>query len=413
MVRLRPLALALLLAALPARAQDGGAFTIAGIDVDVAAKSPQAARSGGWRQAQRLAWPQLWSRLTGAPAANAPKLADNTLDAVVQAIEVEREAVGPTRYIARLSVVFDRARASKYLGASARMLRSSPMLIIPVQIDAATRIAVERRTDWSSAWARFPTDSSPVDYIRPAGTAADAVTLNAWAVYRPDRPRWRAALARYAAADVLVAEATLTRAWPGGPVGVRVRALHGPDLELLGVVTLAATSETELAAVLDSAVRRIDELYTAALREGRLRADEDLTVALNPVEDFSTNIGATTGFAGSASLDVDIDTPTSEAAAELERRIRTAAGVVSTRLSSAAFGGTSRLTIGYEGDPDSLRYALDGVGLRLEGVRLRPRRPDEAPLPPPAPPAPATPPGAATEAVPETETADAPPPPAQ
>jgi hypothetical protein len=405
---------ALLLVALPSRAQDdAGAFAISGIAVDVAAKDAIRARQGGWRLAQRKAWPQLWSRLTGAPAANAPKLGDSALDAIVQAIEVEHEAAGPNRYIASLGVVFDRARASKYLGASARMLRSSPMLLMPVLIDGGTRTAYEKRTVWLAAWARFRTDQSPVDYVRAGGTAADAVILTAGQAYRPDRARWRATLQRYAASDVLVAEALLTRSWPGGPVSGRFRALHGPDNEEIARFTLNAASEGEVNGMLDRAVRQIDEAYTQALREGRLHADEDLTVPLTP--DIESSAPSLAVQAQGQSIEVEIQTPSADAAYAIENQVRVAAGVIGTNLTSVALGGTSRLKITFDGDRAALRYALDQQGLRLEeGARpgLRARRPDEAPLPPPVPPvlAPADgrtdqppPPGAPTETVPDAE----------
>lgn len=405
---------ALLLTAMPTRAQDeAGAFAISGIAVDVAAKDATRAREGGWRLAQRKAWPQLWSRLTGAPAANAPKLGDSALDAIVQAIEVEHEAVGPNRYIASLGVVFDRARASKYLGASARMLRSSPMLLMPVLIDGGTRVAYEKRTVWLAAWARFRTDQSPVDYVRAGGTAADAVILTAGQAYRPDRARWRATLQRYAASDVLVTEAMLTRSWPGGPVSGRFRALHGPDNEEIARFTLSAASEGEVDAMLDRAVRQIDEAYTQALREGRLHADEDLTVPLTP--DIESSAPALAVQAQGQSIEVEIATPSADAAYAIENQVRVAEGVIGTNLTSVALGGTSRLKITYDGDRVALRYALDQQGLRLDGSRLRARRPDEAPLPPPVPPAPlpalpsgapgegAPPPGTPTEAVPDNE----------
>ena len=405
--RLALIALAALLLAAPTRAQDdAGAFAISGIAVDVAGKDAIRAREGGWREAQRRAWPQLWSRLTGAPAVNAPKLGDSALDAIVQAIEVEKEAVGPNRYIATLGVVFDRARASKYLGASARMLRSSPMLLMPVLIDGGTRTAYEKRTIWAAAWARFRTDSSPVDYVRAPGTAGDALILTAAQAYRPDRARWRAALQRYAAADVLVAEVLLTRSWPGGPVSARFRALHGPDGELMGAFVLNAASEAELPGVLDAGARKVDEAYTQALREGRLHADEDLTVALNPVESSAPTIGVQAS--GGDSVLVEIDTPDAAAESAIEDKLRIVDGVIGTRLESAAFGGVSRLRIRYVGDLEALRYGLDQSGLRLETAggrsRLRARRADEAPLPPPAPPIPAPSEGpGTTETVPANE----------
>lgn len=386
--RLRLLSLALLLASTAAAAQDEeGAFSVQGIAVDVAAKSAVAAREGGWREAQRKAWPELWARLTGAPAVNAPKLNDGVLDGIVQGIEVERERIGPTRYIAQLSVVFDRTRAARYLGASARLLRSSPMLLVPVLWDGGTHTALEHATVWGAAWGRFRSDTSPVDYVRAPGTAGDGIVLTAYQAYRPDRPLWRAALLRYAAADVLVAEARLDRTWPGGPVTGRFRALHGPDGEEMGRFTLAAASEADLPAMLDRAVRQMDALYVEALRAGHLKADEDLTVPLTPAFEGGGGAPEIAEASAGASITVEAATPDGAATTDVQDRVRRAPSVIGVAIDNLVLGGTSKLRITYAGRIEDLRYDLDQAGLRLEGTRLHARRPDEAPLPAPPPPA--------------------------
>lgn len=381
------LALALLLAA-PARAQDdGGAFAIAGIEVDIAAKTAAAARQGGWREAQRKAWPQLWSRLTGAPAANAPRLGDDALDGIVSGIEIERERMGPRRYIARLGVVFDRSRASRYLGQTARMLRSSPMLLLPVLIDGGTRTLYERRTPWLAAWARFREGATPIDYVRAPGSAGDAVLLTAHQAYRPNRALWRSLLTRYQTADVLTAEARLTRAYPGGPVSGRFRALHGPDARELARFTLSVGTTAELPAMLDSAVRRIDAAYTQALRAGRLRAEEDLLVELEPIVSEAPRIAFATR---SNAIEAAIATPDAATLAQFESAIGVTPGVSGVAMTGVALGGVSRIRIDFATDFEMLRYRLDQGGLRLEnagaGLQVRQRAAGEAPLPrPPTP----------------------------
>ena len=90
----------------------GGAFEVGGIDVDVTAKTADTARLGGWRIAQRRGWELLSKRLGGKGGS----LGDGALDGIVSGIVVENEQIGPTRYIARLGVLFDRGKASGILG---------------------------------------------------------------------------------------------------------------------------------------------------------------------------------------------------------------------------------------------------------------------------------------------------------
>ena len=58
-------------------------YEVGGIAVDVAANSADAARTGGWRLAQRKGWAALWSRINGRPVTEAPGLPDSTLDSIV------------------------------------------------------------------------------------------------------------------------------------------------------------------------------------------------------------------------------------------------------------------------------------------------------------------------------------------
>ena len=59
--------------------------------------------------AQRQGFKALWAKTNNRPASQAPNLPDSTLDEMVSSIVVEREQIGPTRYIADLGILFDRS----------------------------------------------------------------------------------------------------------------------------------------------------------------------------------------------------------------------------------------------------------------------------------------------------------------
>ena len=82
---------------------------IGGIHVDVGGKDAESARFAGWRMAQREGFKALWAKVHKAPIGQAPNLPDGVLDQIVSSINVEREQIGPNRYIADLGVLFDRA----------------------------------------------------------------------------------------------------------------------------------------------------------------------------------------------------------------------------------------------------------------------------------------------------------------
>lgn len=370
-----------------------GAFEVAGIDVDVAAKTADAARMGGFREAQRQGWKMLFARMTGKPITAAPGLSDSTLDGLVSGIVVEREQIGATRYIARLGVLFDRARAGQLLGVEGQVMRSPPMLTIPVLIDGGAAQTFETRTPWLKAWARFRAGASPIDYIRPTGAGADAQLLTYAQTERPNRDWWLNILDLYGAADVLVAEARLDREFPGGPVIGRFTARHGPDGLIIARFGLRTNAAAGLDAMLDEAVRRIDLAYVQALRDGRLKPDPSLKFEDVADVDLSAALSPEMPVAGTAGVEVSVETPDAAAVAAIENALRQVMGVSGTMITSLSVGSISRLQISYDGDFPMLRWALDQRGWRLDdeadGYRLRRRREGDPPIPRPAPPPPA------------------------
>ncbi len=391
---------------LPVADEGAGAFEVSDVDVDVVARSGQAARTEGYREAQRKAWKTLFARMTGKPVSSAPGLSDSALDGLVSGIVVEQERIGPTRYIGRLGVLFDRGRAGQLLGVKGQVLRSPPMLTIPVLIEGGAAQTVELRTPWMKAWARFRAGASPIDYVRPTGAGPDALLLSYAQTSRPDRQWWLNVLDQYGASDVLVAEARLDREYPGGPIVGRFTARHGPDGLVIARFGLRTGAAAGLDAMLDEAVRRIDASYAAALRDGRLKPDPSLRFEDIANVDLAAALGPEVPVEGINSTEVSVETPDAAAVSAIDASLRQVAGVSGTTITSLSIGGVSRMQISYGGDFATLRWALDQRGWRLDdegdGYRLRRKREGDAPIPRPAPPPP-TPPaeGATTETGPE------------
>ena len=211
--------------------------------------------------------------MRGVPPQEAPNLPDATLDDIVSSINVEREQIGPNRYIADLGILFDRARAAQYLGVEGgEVQRSVPMLLIPITVTAGTSTSVELRNAWQRAWAQFRTSQSPIDYVRVSGLGADPMLVNASQTIRPGRGWWRNIIDYYGAADILVAEVQVQRLYPGGPARARFIARHGPDNEIVGGFTLTAANSDALPQMMAEGVRRMalgpdDGIFFAAGKE--------------------------------------------------------------------------------------------------------------------------------------------------
>jgi hypothetical protein len=357
---------------------------VRGIAVNATGDSAEDARINGYREAQRLAW----KKVGGAD------LPDSRIESLVAAIVVEREQLGPRRYIATLGVIFDRTRAGSLLGGGGQRARSAPMLLLPVTISGGTELMFEARNPWQRAWAEYQAGSSAIDYVRPSGSGAESLLLTYGQTSRRSRLTWNDILDDFGAADVLVPIARLTYSYPGGPVEGRFTARHGPDSEVLGSFTLRVQSADQVPAMLERAVVRFDQLFTQALASGGLRADPSLQlggtqlrpeiVALieasrradaaeaaaraaeraaaageltlvpsTPVESETTTVGSFT---------VQVATPNAALFDSALASVRSAPGVRGVATSSLAIGGTSVLRVSFAGDGAALAAALRARG---------------------------------------------------
>ncbi len=361
---------------------------VSGVEVDVRADSGTEARAKGWVEAQRKAWERL----------DGPQLSDSQIKGLVSAIVIERERLGPKRYIATLGVVFDRQRASRYLGAEGEATRSAPMLLLPVTVSAGTQMIYEQRNPWQRAWAEYQTGQSRIDYVRPAGAGGDSLLLTYGQTGRRSRTWWRNVLDQFAADDVLVPIANLRYIYPGGPIEGTFTARVGPDNEYLGKFEMTAASPAELPAMLDRAVARFNRIFETALASGRLRPDPTLNIgtpdlspelqrllelgrAMRAQDQAAAAASEPTAESGDAITAAPIRTPPPEGSVALYTvqvatpdaaafdgavsAVRGTPGVRSTGIRSTAIGGTSVMTVSYAGSIAQLADALRARGFTV------------------------------------------------
>ncbi|MFL6764461.1 MAG: heavy-metal-associated domain-containing protein [Sphingomicrobium sp.] len=374
---------------------------IGGIHVDVGGPDAQSARYAGWRIAQRQGFKMLWAKMHNAPISQAPNLPDGTLDQIVSSISVEREQIGPNRYIADLGVLFDRARAAQFLGVEGgEVQRSVPMLLIPVTVSAGTATSVELRNAWQRAWAQFRTSQSPIDYVRVSGMGADPLLINAAQTMRPGRGWWRNLLDMYGAADILVAEVQLQRLYPGGPARARFIARHGPDNEIVGGFTLTAANSDGIPAMLADGAQRIDRLYAQALAAGRLTRDSSLNLPPPPVLPQLPEERPAAPVSLVNSFQIQVVGKNVNFYNFAMAHLRTIPGIESATPQQINPGGTSYILVTFKGDISQLAGALSARGWIIDlanGSVLRihsdadkppalPPPPVQAPAAPPAPP---------------------------
>ena len=361
---------------------------VSGIEVDVSADSGTEARAQAWEEAQRKAWEKL----------DGPQLSDSQIEGLVSAIVIERERLGPKRYIATLGVVFDRQRASRYLGSEGEARRSAPMLLLPVTVSAGTQMIYERRNPWQRAWAEYQAGQSRIDYVRPTGAWGDSLLLTYGQTGRRSRTWWRNALDQFGAADVLIPIANLRYTYPGGPIEGTFTARYGPDNTFLDGFDMTAASPAELPVMLERAVVRFDRIFELALADGKLRPDPTLNIgtpeldpalqrllelgrALRAQEQAAAAASEPTAESGDAITAAPVRTPPPEGSVALYTvqvvtpdaaafdgavsAVRGTPGVRSTGIRSTAIGGTSVMTVSYSGSIGQLAEALRARGFTV------------------------------------------------
>ena len=354
---------------------------VGGIEVETTGKDANEARMEAWKIARRKAWEQL-----GGPA-----MGDGQLESLVTAIVIQREQIGPRRYIATLGVIFDRARAGQYVGSglSGARSHSAPLLVIPMLDSGGTRQVYEVKSPWQKAWAEFRAGASAIDYVRPSGSGGDSLLITAGQPGRRSRLWWRHVLDQFGASDVIVPIARLERQWPGGPVRGTFTARYGPDNTWLGGFELTANNEAGVPAMLNEAIKRFDALYTDGLGRGLLRPDPTLapqTQALDaafaailaasqekaetdttakPKDEASptpTPSATPTQEAKVSTFTVQFASPDAQAVDAALAAVRGASGVKGASTSSIAIGGMSVMRVSYAGELSDLAAALRSRG---------------------------------------------------
>jgi len=359
---------------------------VSGISVDVTSDTAEEAREKGWREAQRKAWEKI----------GGTQRSDSQLEGLVSAFVIEQERIGPKRYIARLGVIFDRARSAGFLGGGAQQTQSAPMLLLPVTFSGGAQTMYEVRNPWQRSWAEFNPGTSRINYVRPSGAGGESLLLTYGQTGRRSRTWWRNILDQFGAADVLVPVAKLEYQWPGGPIRGEFTARYGPDSRYLDAFTLTADNPAALQDMLARAVSQFDQIFEQALVDGKLRPDPTLRLgaggevdpALQRLIDIGRVIQQREAAIATGVIEANPAAPNtvplpaqpvavvnsyvvqfaSPDAASIDATlaaVRAAPGVRGAVTSSIAIGGTSVMNVSFGGSLDQLASALSSRGFAV------------------------------------------------
>jgi hypothetical protein len=333
--------LACLAGALPATAW-ADAYTIRGIDVDVEAEDAVMAREQAIEQAQRDGLRRLLERLTLPQYyGQLPPLGDQPLGQLVSAYEVEEESVSATRYVGRLSVVYDEAAVQGLLEGTdvPIVVELPPSLLVVPALDQGGELAVFTGPDgWRDAWAAETPGDTLFDIRLPLGDLTDLQLLSGEALARSAEDALALAAERHgtAAAILLIARADD----PASPTRVTVSngGSHALELDFAGD-SLAMDGDPE--SVWRAAARRV-----MGVLENDWKAQN--LIAMGRL----------------AQLTVGVPLGTLDEWADIRRRLDQVAAI--RRVDVASFAqAEAELVLNHVGSVSQLQRVLGARGLRL------------------------------------------------
>jgi hypothetical protein len=327
-----------------ARAQD--LFTVSGVAVDKTAKTVRAARDRAIAEGQTVALRQMFERITlksdhgYLPQPTGPELAT-----LVQSFEVADEKTSATRYLAKLTVHFNKDAVRQLLrnsGIGFTETLAKPILVLPVYEFAATRVLWEEPNPWMMAWRRSEAPGALAPLISPLGDLTDVAAINAEQALSGDTERLEAVTERYQLSDVLVAHAKLTLAVGTGIPRLAVTIQqYGPSGDRTLIETYTGTAGGKTDALLDHAVASIrDKFEEGWKRETLIKfGSEDrlsVNVPLNGLGDWLA----------------------------IRNRLETVAEIKKIDIASITYQD-AQLLLHYLGDPDRLKVTLAQKDLDL------------------------------------------------
>ncbi len=268
-------------------------YTIAKQPIDATASSASEAREIALTDGQRAAYGMLLRRITlPEDYVYHPEIDDSDIAGLVLSFEVDNEKTSSTRYLANLTIRFNRDSVHNLLRAfdvPFSETRSRAVLVVPIYKAGATARLWDEPNPWMAAWAEREGDESLVPLFPPLGDLHDMSSLTAEQALAGDAAALSGLAARYGAGDTLVATATVAR----DPTGQQNRLTvdltrHGAAGATTDFVIFSAPQVDGLNSLMRQAAaqvaRRLDQAWK---RETLLRFGNETTLnAFVPLKDL-------------------------------------------------------------------------------------------------------------------------------
>ena len=318
------------------------AYTVRGIEVDVEAENAVMAQEEAIRRAQQDGLRRLLERLTLPQYyGQLPTVGDEAIGRLVSAYEVEEESVSATRYVGRLSVVYDEAAVQGLVEGTGVpiVVEAPPSLLVVPALDQDGGLAVFTGPGgWRDAWAAETPGNTLFDIRLPLGDLTDLQLLSGDAIARDAGAALALAAERHDAEAAILLVARADDALSPTRVTVAGGGSHGLGLDFAGD-SLAMDGDPE--SVWRAAVRR-----ALGVLENDWKAEN--LIAMDRL----------------AQLRVGVPLGTLDEWADIRRRLDQVAAI--RRVDVAAFAqAEAELVLNHVGSVSQLQRVLEARGLRL------------------------------------------------
>ncbi|MBV8938708.1 MAG: DUF2066 domain-containing protein [Alphaproteobacteria bacterium] len=210
-----PLALAVLVWAAPAHAQEALFTSI--VNVDSTAADAGEARKAAMKTAERQGLAQLLDKLASDQKDSVlASLDEPAISALVRAIEVVEEKITGSRYRAQLKVNYDALAVNRLLekrvsaeGIPDQLEHATSVLIIPMYEENESAMLWEGNNTWRAVWERVALEYRGGNLIIPYGDSIDAGALKFTEAMGVTFPQLAQLINRYGVGGVIILKAAL------------------------------------------------------------------------------------------------------------------------------------------------------------------------------------------------------------
>lgn len=186
-------------------------YTVADVGVDVTAESAAKARQSALAEAHQRAFDRLIGRIVPAGAQEqVPQVSYDRIATLTRDFEVSNEKTSSVRYLADLTIRFQRQAVRGFLRKNAvpfAETRSKPVVVLPLFGAAGDAVLWNDPNPWRKAWGKRDEDGGLVPLVVPLGDLQDIRAVSAQDALNQRQQRLDKIAARYDAGDVLVTQA--------------------------------------------------------------------------------------------------------------------------------------------------------------------------------------------------------------